>query len=273
MQKKSQIVSTIRLNGSSFGKLTCYAVIFMSLIFTSCSGGSQPTNNAVPANAANTNFNNMSKLGNSAGNNGSVFSANKSADLPQFNKNKGENKMDGYILQLSIEIDKWTGKKNTLIPMDKSLEKIWDEAKKGIPYITKGRNDLIDHLKKKSEFKDASTKILKGDFDSDKIVTFGDLVAYLKTQKTAPPVLADAVSLGIINWVNEDRNFFAETTLAEIWIEEDYKTNGIARLVSTFKKEEYFEKCEQVASEKFSEKTFGEISTVSALYKYLKPCK
>lgn len=217
--------------------------------------------------------------------------ANKPDGTPQLtnsnqSKNIGGNKMDGIVLQLSMDVDKWTGKENPKIDPTTTLKYIWDKAKKGKDFVPYGQNSLVNHLQTISEFsklKDnhAVINLQPSDFD-ERFKTFGDLAKHLRENTTTDNsknelVKVNAVVSGIQRWLGDEKTkqveFVTGSGLDELWTQgtEDYKTNGIANLVSTFKNDEFFGKCSKV-EQSLNANTFKEVETVGSLYEYLKPC-
>src|SRR5215213_7075285 len=168
-----------------------------------------------------------------------------------------DEKMTGHYLQISIELDKWTGVTREFYRLITSLQTIWEITRNplfdGNNYLNAGIDALIAQIKKNPDFfKSQAIKDLdKASFtNSNGIKTVGDLRIFLeKNIKTLP--YADAFVFGIGNWLNSDViEFAAGTDLGDLWNQRfnnnalPYKQFGIPKLVKTFSEdEEFFEKC------------------------------
>ncbi|HRH43131.1 MAG TPA: hypothetical protein PKY82_15985 [Pyrinomonadaceae bacterium] len=194
--------------------------------------------------------------------------------------------MDEYILQLSMDLDEWTGKVDPK-SFFKSLKKIWDDAGKGTTYITDGRDDLIKHLKQVSIFKDSDSvrNLKKSDFtlleSGLDLINFIDLARFLRdktneTIKKSLVLVADTTSV-IQKWLKDDNEkkiiFVAGTTLEELWDKKfdpaDFDSDGIQTLVTIFRDDEFLSSFPNLKNH-FTVNAVKELDTVGSLVSFIK---
>lgn len=189
--------------------------------------------------------------------------------------------MNGHLLQLSMDLDRWTGKKNARYFAGQTLKTVWDDSQSGQNFYPVGRDEIIKNLKEKSEFRYSIhvQNLKKADFDPGRIITVEDLLTFLEHNARNSPLIG-AIVLGIHNWISDRRIiFFGATQLNELWkihhSAASYNTDGVQKLIKTFSdNEEYFVHCDLVQNHMDAGIfTGGNIATVDSFYNYLKPCE
>jgi hypothetical protein len=193
--------------------------------------------------------------------------------------------MTGTFLQLSMDLDKWTGKIEAFYRDNRELEVIWNESRTQLTplntFIPFGADALLRQLQHSSFFQH-SMSVQGLDIASLEpgrgLTTVGELKEFLQENAKASP-LTDAVVKGINNWLDEEIEFAAGTLLSGMWNNVmnnnaiPFATFGAEKLVTVFKdEEEFFTHCGRAQALKSVIFANGSIKTVGEFHDHLTPC-
>jgi hypothetical protein len=193
--------------------------------------------------------------------------------------------MTGHFLQLSMDLDKWTGKMEAFYKDSRSLEAIWNDSRPQITpfntFIPFGADALVRQLQTNSFFKhsmDVQGLDVSSFSPGNGLETVGELKNFLLA-KAEPSPLVDAVVMGLNNWLDAEIEFAAGTSLAGMWnnVQNNnaipFATFGAEKLVTVFKQEEeFFEHCGRARELKSVIFANGSIKLVGEFHDHLLPC-
>ncbi|HEX8566743.1 MAG TPA: hypothetical protein VF648_13960 [Pyrinomonadaceae bacterium] len=194
--------------------------------------------------------------------------------------------MTGHYLQLSIELDQWTGVLRGFYRLNTRLQVLWEETRNplfpGNNYLNAGIDALVAQIKSNPFFfqSQAVKNLNRASFTAPNgMETVRDLRSFLENNARVSPY-ADAFVLGMSNWLDSKIiEFAAGTNLSGLWNQKfnnnvlPYTEFGIPKLVTTFRDdEEFFEHCGTAQALQNSTIPGRGINTVGDFHGFLLPC-